>query len=73
MVFDVSTRNLHDSGRKFDLLHDLHLLWINSRLTFKLATLRYKGHHFGHPGYIFDLLHIYKHRQGHFDLHHLTN
>ena len=44
LVFDVSTRNLHDFGRNlFDLLCDLHWLPINSCLTFKLATFMLQG------------------------------
>ena len=58
LVFNVSIRKLHDSGRNtFDLLCDLLWLAITRHLTFKIATLCYKGHHFGHPGSISDLLH----------------
>ena len=60
-VFDIGIRKLHDSGcRSFDLLHELHWLPVQARVTYKVALLCFKCYKLGVPTCLSSLLEQYR-------------
>ena len=60
-VIALISARLYDSGRRsFDLLHELHWLPVQARVTYKVALLCFKCYNLGVPTYLSSLLEQYR-------------
>ena len=61
IAFDIGISKHHDSGRRTgDLLRELHLLPVQSRIVYKIALLFYKSYKLSSPTYLSSLLQQYR-------------